>query len=412
MEEAAHIGFAAHITLALKLLDTGAVFNVTFMQGEPVRIETTQGGVAVTITVGDYVQRHANQFSQEDLIFATSPLAVLTRHEVVELANAAAPAWRSQLGKAPVHGTLRLPGQNPMRCCFFLSSSSVSQSASTPSEPQVFEKDEEIALESGFSGRLGCAVRILPKKPYTLDSLRLPAQARTAADAKGGLVLVVGSPGVGKSSTGGAFFDHRNDYLSGTIGSVENPIEVNFPPKKSNVIQLEIGVNVRDVATALQGFQRQFVHSVFIGEAQTLEDRMDAFAAARAGMFVVATSFANSAVDAIKSLVADLDRSGVEGPELAASTVLLIIFQVRLPSTRAGQWEFAYESLPVYQVDEIQKCIKEKDWLGLQTRINASQNLSLNSSLAQLHQRGLVHKEAASVVAYDKVGISPMLSKK
>lgn len=334
------------------------------------------------------------------MIFLSGIDRFVKRNDLIDIASLAAPGWENFIGARPVHGTLKIPMRNPMRCSLFLFTNHAQDSAS-PVAQEIASTDSTTFL-SGFSGRLGCAVRILPTAPFQLNDLLLNQRVRSIADVKGGLLLVVGSPGVGKSTTAAAFIDHRNKTCSGTIVTAENPIEVPFRSQASVVTQREIGINVASVKLALRDAERNFAHSVLVGEIQTLEDQADTFNAARHGMFVVATGFANSAAGAVKALVADLDATGADGADLVSGTLLAVIFQVRLPSTVIGKWEFAFESLVIHEVPAVIELIRKREWNTLQACISADKDLSLNGSMADLVARGLVLREAATAQAYNK----------
>jgi len=397
-------GVGLHIDVALNLLNAGAVFNVTMMEGNPVMLESTRDGHAVTESVRDFVVASKGSFSEEIVAFCESDESVLDRARMVELAALALEkGWDALIGAAPLHGTLTIGARNPLRCSFFLFGHGGGAGHNDDAAEAV------PVYSSGFSGRLGCAMRILPTGPTQLALLNLSQHARSVADVKSGLVLAVGAPGAGKSTTAGAYIEHVNCTRSGSIVTAEAPIEVPFTSKKSIVSQREVGINVASVALALRDAERNFAHSALVGEIQTPQDELDAFMAARHGMFVVATSFANSATDAVKTLASALDRESMDGADLAASTLLAVIYQVRLPSTHNGRWEFAYECLVVHDNEPVQNFIRQRDWRGLQAHVSADTEISLNGALTRLVRQQKIHREYALMQAYDKKGAAPLI---
>lgn len=394
-----------HIEMALKLLNIGAAFNVTFLEGQQVYIETTMEGYAKTITMRDFVEAHFSSFDESDVQFVRGTEAVLTREHMEDLANMVVPDWRHTIGREALHGGLKIPDRNPMRCSFFLFDDGEVEHVSAA---QALAAPSRVVLPSGFRGRLGCAVRILPTKPFTLDDLRLPQLVKSVADVKGGLLLVVGPPGVGKSTTAASFVQHRNQNLAGSIVTCEAPIEVPLRAAASSITQRELGVNVASVQLALKDAERNFAHTMFIGEIQSQADQVDTFNAAKHGMFVVATAFSHSATDAVKALVADIDQTGANGADLVSSTLLAVIFQARLPSKRQGKWEFAYECLVVHDQPQVMRLIAERDFVRIQSDLTADRRLSLNGSLAELVRQGRVLEEVALVQAYNKVEASEL----
>lgn len=396
------LGF--HLDLALALLGAGQVFNVTFLAGQPALVETTLEGRAVTMPVPKFVSDHSESFSEAERVFANASNPIVSARHIADLAEMVVPSWRRLIGSEPVQGTLKIPGRNPMRCSFFLFSDVGRERTGEGS--QVVENT---TYESQYSGLLGCAIRILPTEPMSLSQIRLPVKARAAADSGGGLVLISGAPGVGKSTTAAAFVDYANRKRSGTIVTAEAPIEVPIPSQRSIVSQREIGVNVRSVAQAVRDAERNFAHTVLVGEIQTLEEESAAFQAARHGLFVVATGFSSNAVDAVKTMAMNLDRAGMNGADLVASTLLASIYQVRMPSTTAGKWEFAYESLALRDDPEAQSLVRKRDWEGLQAYVDADTSQSLNASIAQLVSGKLVRPDSGVTASYSKPQLMKMI---
>src|SRR5947208_5993232 len=76
--------------------------------------------------------------------------------------------------------------------------------------------------------------RVLPGTP-SFEALGLPSVVRRLAEETRGLVLVTGPTGSGKTTTIAAMIDHINETQRRHIVTVEDPIEVLHPDKRSIV---------------------------------------------------------------------------------------------------------------------------------------------------------------------------------
>ena len=76
-----------------------------------------------------------------------------------------------------------------------------------------------------FRHGVGAVFRLIPTKILTLETLGIPAVIKTFAQTKGGLVLVTGPTGSGKSTTLAALIDYINVNLARHIVTIEEPIE-------------------------------------------------------------------------------------------------------------------------------------------------------------------------------------------
>src|SRR5260370_29865465 len=71
----------------------------------------------------------------------------------------------------------------------------------------------------------GAVFRLIPTKIATLEELGIPLVVKEFAHLRGGLVLVTGPTGSGKSTTPAALIDYINENSSRHIVTIEEPIE-------------------------------------------------------------------------------------------------------------------------------------------------------------------------------------------
>jgi twitching motility protein PilT len=152
------------------------------------------------------------------------------------------------------------------------------------------------------SGIKGC-FRLIMAEPPTLESLGLPHELRQMLNYHQGLVVVSGPNGAGKTTTLAALVDLFNSERSVHIITVEDPVEVIHPIKKSIVSQREIGAHTKSFHSALKGSLREDPDVIAIGELRDRETVEKALEAAETGHLVFATMSAPSGASTIDRLI-------------------------------------------------------------------------------------------------------------
>ncbi len=92
----------------------------------------------------------------------------------------------------------------------------------------AYEMDEHSRFRCNFLKQThgyGCVFRLIPTKIMSLDQLGIPPVVKEFGHLRGGLVLVTGPTGSGKSTTLAALIDYINTNFSRHIITVEEPIE-------------------------------------------------------------------------------------------------------------------------------------------------------------------------------------------
>ena len=118
---------------------------------------------------------------------------------------------------------------------------------------QIFEErgDLDFAYEMDAHSRFRCnflkqangygaVFRLIPTKIASLEELGIPTVVKEFGHLRGGLVLVTGPTGSGKSTTLAALIDYINDNFSRHIVTIEEPIEFVHDNKRSIITQREV----------------------------------------------------------------------------------------------------------------------------------------------------------------------------
>jgi len=137
----------------------------------------------------------------------------------------------------------------------------------------------------------------------SLDELGLPRTVRGLALCSGGILLVCGPTGSGKSTSLAAMVDVINSERRCHILTIEDPIEYLHPNKRSTVSQRELHSDTREFSSALRAGMRQDPDVVLIGEIRDAETMRTALHAAQTGHFVLASMHARSVIDVVHRVV-------------------------------------------------------------------------------------------------------------
>jgi len=135
----------------------------------------------------------------------------------------------------------------------------------------------------------GGIFRLIPNKIATLEQLNVPVVIKRFANIKGGLVLVTGPTGSGKSTTLASLIDVINASREEHIMTIEDPIEFLHKHKGCIVNQRELGSDATSFADALKAALRQDPDVILVGEMRDLETIGTAITAAETGHLVFAT---------------------------------------------------------------------------------------------------------------------------
>jgi len=147
------------------------------------------------------------------------------------------------------------------------------------------------------------AMRVVPAKIPTLETLGLPVAIRNTVEMPKGLTLVTGPTGSGKSTTLAAIVDHINQTRGGHIITIEDPIEFVHECQRSLVTQREIGTHSPSFSDALRAAIREDPDVILVGEMRDLDTISLALNAAETGTQVFATLHTNGATRSVERVV-------------------------------------------------------------------------------------------------------------
>ncbi|HKV42507.1 MAG TPA: type IV pilus twitching motility protein PilT [Blastocatellia bacterium] len=150
---------------------------------------------------------------------------------------------------------------------------------------------------------MGAVFRIIPTKVLTLRDLGMPDVVRRLSESTGGLILVTGPTGSGKSTTLAAMINHINETRDAHILTIEDPLEFIHEPKRCLITQREVGAHTNDFASALRVAGRQDPDIILVGEMRDLETISLALTSAACGLLVFGTLHTNSAIKTVDRMI-------------------------------------------------------------------------------------------------------------
>lgn len=245
-------------------------------------------------------------------------------------------------------------------------------------------------------GRVGVALRLIPRIIRTVAELHLPPAIEQFAAREQGFFLVVGPVGQGKTTTLAALVEKINQERSEHIVTIEDPIEYLFENKRSLIDQREVRIDTADFQTGLESLFRQDVDVVMIGEMRTPETISTAVTAAETGHLVLSTLHTNNAVQTIDRIIDVFPAAQQDQIRIQLASSLAGIFSQRLVPRIAGGLIPAYELL--LNNTAVSNLIREKRTHEIQTVIETGAEegmIDMNRSLSELVRTGEITVESA-----------------
>ena len=170
----------------------------------------------------------------------------------------------------------------------------------------AYEMDADSRFRCNFlkqTNGYGAVFRLIPTKIMTLEELGIPPVVKEFCKLRGGLVLVTGPTGSGKSTTLAGMMDFINVNYARHIVTIEEPIEFVHNNKRSIITQREVPDHAPDFPVGLKAALREDADIILVGEMRDLETISLALTAAETGLLVFGTLHTNNARKTVDRLV-------------------------------------------------------------------------------------------------------------
>jgi len=202
-----------------------------------------------------------------------------------------------------------------------------------------------VNIVQSFSGR-SISIRKF-EEIRSFDDYHLPQNYLRIADDARGFVIMSGSTGSGKTTSIAAMLDYINKTYHKKIVTIEDPVEYVYEPKKSIIVQIEIGEEgIPNEDAALRNLVRMDPDAGLAGEMRDKESLEAALKTAQAGHLIFGTLHCEGVAQAFERILAYYDTTererilGTLSDNLAA-----IINQRLLPCVKEG-----IDIVPAYEI--------------------------------------------------------------
>ena len=262
-------------------------------------------------------------------------------------------------------------------------------------------------VRGGWKG----SFRLIAMAPPTLEQLGLPKELARITTYHQGLVVIAGPNGHGKTTTLAALVDLINSSKAHHILTIEDPVEIIHPRKKSVVSQREVGSHTKSFAAALKASLREDPDVIVIGELRDRETVEIALTAAETGHLVMATMSTPSAAKTLDRLIDMFPADEQQQVRSSLAAALKFVLAQRLLATADGQGVVAAVELltGVLPLAALIRDNKLFQVASLQQRGRAFGMIRMDDSLAELVRSGRVPEEVAMRASENKRELANLL---
>ncbi|HEY4257085.1 MAG TPA: PilT/PilU family type 4a pilus ATPase [Candidatus Udaeobacter sp.] len=279
----------------------------------------------------------------------------------------------------------------------------------------AYEMDKASRFRSNYfkqSNGYGATFRLIPTKIATLEDLGVPLVIKEFANVRGGLVLITGPTGSGKTTTQAALIDYINQNFAKHVVTIEEPIEFVHENKRSAITQREVPGDSSSFAAGLKAALREDTDIVLVGEMRDLETVSLALTAAETGLLVFGTLHTNNARKTVDRMVDvfPADRQP-QARVMLANSLRGVVAQLLLKrADRPGR--IAVNEILIANA-AVAAIIREGATQKLQDVIisGKAQGMQfMDDAVWELLEKGIVSAHEAFMKAIDKNRFKPLLS--
>ena len=262
-------------------------------------------------------------------------------------------------------------------------------------------------------GHISVAMRMISNQPKTLEELNLPPILYDFTRNSQGLFIITGPVGHGKSTTLSALVDYINHNEDKNIITIEDPIEYIYEQDRCIINQREVGIDTKSFSEGLRNVFREDANVVLLGELRDLDTISTAITAAETGHLIFATLHTNDTAQTIDRIV-DVFPSHQQNQirYQLASALIGVVSQRLIPKIGGGR-------IPAVEImlnnNAVGNLIRENKIYQINSVIETSLRegmVSLEKSLADLVQRGLIAFDDAVLYARNKEYLQMLINKK
>jgi twitching motility protein PilT len=255
--------------------------------------------------------------------------------------------------------------------------------------------------------------RVIPTEVPTAEDLGLSREVQNLCYLTKGLVVVTGPTGSGKSTTLAAMVDLINRKRTDHILTIEDPIEFVHASKNCIVTQRQVGVHTKSFKGALRAALREDPDVVLVGEMRDLETVSIAIETAETGHLVFGTLHTTTAESTVDRIIDQFPADRQSQVRVMLSESLRGVIAQTHCKKKGGGRVAAREIL--LSIPAVSNLIREGKTFQIPSIMQTNKRagmITLNDSLVELVDEGLVEPQEAYMKAVDKSGIAAMLKAK
>lgn len=245
-------------------------------------------------------------------------------------------------------------------------------------------------------GTMAAVIRVVRFGIPDWRELGISKEVMGVADIVGGLVLVTGPAGGGKSTTLACVVDAINRRRSAHIITIEDPIEYLHKDEKSYISQREVAVDTDDYAAALRAGLRQAPDVILLGELDDPDIIRLAMTAAESGRLVISTLRTMGAVNTIDHIIERFLPQQQQVVRLQLAKVLKAVVSQQLLPTVDG------DLVPAFEVMHLDNAVRGMIREGRTAQIDSviqgfamSGMIGMDESILRLYKAGKISRETA-----------------
>lgn len=280
----------------------------------------------------------------------------------------------------------------------------------------AFNISEKVRLRcdfyySGGNNSLSVAIRTLHAKIPKLEDLGVDPKLRELLFSNvSGLILIAGPTSAGKTTTQFSLLDNLNNTAPFHIVTFEQPIEYNLIGNMSEITQREVPKDVASFEIGVKSVKRLDPDVIMIGELLSPETVGAMLDIANTGHFVIAGTHAQSAEDAIDTLLKYYTGPELQLKRAQLATSLLAVSSQRLLPSRDGKSNVMVYDLLV-NTPVIAKAIRDGNIAGIPALLNGDKGNSvrLNDVLAEKVNKNQIELKDAWKATKDTESLSKLL---
>lgn len=245
-------------------------------------------------------------------------------------------------------------------------------------------------------GNIGLVARVISDKIPTLEEINMPKVVYNLLELEQGLIILTGPTGCGKSTSLAAMINYINKNRFCNIITLEDPIEFVFQPKKSIIIQRELGVDMLSFASGLKHALRQDPNVIMVGEMRDLETIATTITLAETGHLVLATLHTYSAAQTIDRIIDIFPSHQQNQVRMQVSMTLVSVISQRLLNKEGGGRVAAREIM--INTPAVANLIRENKIAQIKNVIETSAKegmITMDQDLQKLYKAKIISKEVA-----------------